>query len=198
MPSIPSTLYIHVNHHTIILSRNRSLGKDRVSRTQHGLTRQPSKMAISAGHRRAASGDRRAVHENWLAQASLPSPRREQQRGISLKRDPSRLGELPARSKGWASRLGEISSRDLPVSSRLGEIDSLGRDLQVPPLFTTETAQKTNQNAHAQTLTHSNGRSIHKINNRAQKFQRRTRNKDSNFPYLERANETSTRNPGAP
>ena len=66
-----------------------------------------------------------------------PSPRRERQKlghgqhGISLKRDPSRLGELPARSKieraAWATfrakNLGE-----LPVSSRLGEMDSLGRD----------------------------------------------------------------------
>jgi len=63
-----------------------------------------------------------------------------EQRGISLKRDPSRLGELPARSKveraAWATfcagALGElpVSSRlgELPVSSRLGEIDSPGQD----------------------------------------------------------------------
>jgi len=54
-----------------------------------------------------------------------------EQHGISLKRDPSRLGELPARSKvervAWATfrakNLGELH-----VSSRLGEMDSLGRD----------------------------------------------------------------------
>jgi len=33
------------------------------------------------------------------------------QRGISLKRDPSRLGELPARSKATAGRLGDHSWR---------------------------------------------------------------------------------------
>jgi len=54
-----------------------------------------------------------------------------EQRGISLKRDPSRLGELPARSKveraTWATfRAGALG--ELPVSSRLGEIDSPGRD----------------------------------------------------------------------
>jgi len=54
-----------------------------------------------------------------------------EQRGISLKRDPSRLGELPARSKveraAWATfRAGALG--ELPVLSRLGEIDSPGRD----------------------------------------------------------------------
>ena len=54
-----------------------------------------------------------------LAQASLPSLRLEHQKqgwghhGISLKRDPSRLGEWPARSKGervaWARFRAEIS-----------------------------------------------------------------------------------------
>ena len=66
-----------------------------------------------------------------------PSPRRERQKqghgqhGISLKRDPSRLSELPARSK--IERAGRATFRaknlgELPVSSRLGEMDSLGRD----------------------------------------------------------------------
>ncbi|QCD96349.1 hypothetical protein DEO72_LG6g1051 [Vigna unguiculata] len=53
------------------------------------------------------------------------------QHGISLKRDPSRLGELPARSKveraAWAT-FRAINLGELPVSSRLGEMDSLGRD----------------------------------------------------------------------
>jgi len=72
------------------------------------------------------------------AHSGEPPPRlgestkaRHEQRGISLKRDPSRLGELPARSKderaAWATfcawALGEP-----PVSSRLGETDSPGRD----------------------------------------------------------------------
>jgi len=72
-----------------------------------------------------------------LAQASLPlawarvQKTRHEQHGISLKRDPSRLGELPARSKveraAWAT-FRAINLGELPVSSRLGEMDSLGRD----------------------------------------------------------------------
>ncbi|QCD78560.1 hypothetical protein DEO72_LG1g2196 [Vigna unguiculata] len=54
-----------------------------------------------------------------------------EQHGISLKRDPSRLGELPARSKveraAWATFRAKALG-ELPVSSRLGEVDSLGRD----------------------------------------------------------------------
>jgi len=72
-----------------------------------------------------------------LAQASLPlakaraQEQKQEQRGISLKRDPSRLGELPARSKveraAWATfRAGALG--EPPVLSRLGEIDSPGRD----------------------------------------------------------------------
>ena len=90
-----------------------------------------------------------------LAQASLPSPRREDKNqrcghyGISLKRDPSRLGEWPARSKGERVAWARFRAENLPVSSRLGEIDSLGRDLQVPPLFITETAIFSGQTTHA-------------------------------------------------
>ena len=66
-----------------------------------------------------------------------PSPKRERQkqgpgqRGISLKRDPSRLGELPARSKIERAARATFRTKnlgELPVSSRLGEMDSLGRD----------------------------------------------------------------------
>ena len=62
------------------------------------------------------------------------------QHGISLKRDPSRLGELPARSKVERAARATFRAKtlgELPVSSRLGEIDSLGRDLQVSSLFFT-------------------------------------------------------------
>jgi len=64
-----------------------------------------------------------------------PSPRRERQKlghgqhGISLKRDPSRLGELPARSKIERAARETFRAKDLgelPISSRLGEMDSLG------------------------------------------------------------------------
>jgi len=66
-----------------------------------------------------------------------PSLRRERQKlghgqhGISLKRDPSRLGELPARSKIERAARATFRAKnlgELPVSSRLGEMDSLGRD----------------------------------------------------------------------
>ena len=52
-------------------------------------------------------------------------------RGISLRREPSRLGEVLARSKSLAGRLGDLSCKSpgrAPCSSRLGETGSLGRD----------------------------------------------------------------------
>ncbi|QCE14419.1 hypothetical protein DEO72_LG11g1419 [Vigna unguiculata] len=66
-----------------------------------------------------------------------PSPRRgldeapRAYHGISLRRDPSRLGEMLARSRSRAGRLGDLSCkspRRAPYSSRLGETGSLGRD----------------------------------------------------------------------
>jgi len=66
-----------------------------------------------------------------------PSPRRGLEKGgrstcgISLRREPSRLGEMLARSKSRAGRLGDLSHkspRRAPCSSRLGETGSLGRD----------------------------------------------------------------------
>jgi len=66
-----------------------------------------------------------------------PSPRRglkkdsRSTRGISLRRDLSRLGEMLARSKSRAGRLGDLSRKSpgrAPCSSRLGKTGSLGRD----------------------------------------------------------------------
>ena len=115
--------YIHVHHHTIILNQHGSLGKHQTSKSQHCL----------AQHLAQAEGSRSG--ETCSLRRASPSPRRERQKqghgqhGISLKRDPSLLGELPARSKveraAWATfrakNLGE-----LPVSSRLGEMERLG------------------------------------------------------------------------
>ncbi|QCE01778.1 hypothetical protein DEO72_LG7g3078 [Vigna unguiculata] len=66
-----------------------------------------------------------------------PSPRRGfdeapmEHHGISLRRDPSRLGEMFPRSKfeqvAWAT-FRAIILGELPVSSRLGEMDSFRRD----------------------------------------------------------------------
>jgi len=80
----------------------------------------------------------RGLAQARRARSGEPPPRlgestktRHEQHGISLKRDPSRLGELPARSKveraAWAT-FRAINLGELPVSSRLGEMDSLGRD----------------------------------------------------------------------
>ena len=81
----------------------------------------------------------RGLAQARRARSGEPPPRlgentkktRAWQHGISLKRDPSRLGELPARSK--IERAAQATFRaknfgELPVSSRLGEMDSLGRD----------------------------------------------------------------------
>ena len=61
------------------------------------------------------SGWRVTLRRDVLAQASPPSPRRgleeacREHHGISLRRDPSRLGEVFTRSKIWAGRLGDLS-----------------------------------------------------------------------------------------
>ena len=102
----------------------------------HTRPRKTSHITLSRSAPRL--GWRVSLRRDRLAQASPPSPRRgleknqgHEQRGISLKRDPSRLGELPARSKveraAWATFRAEALG-ELPVSSRLGETDSPGRD----------------------------------------------------------------------
>ncbi|QCE11821.1 hypothetical protein DEO72_LG10g3058 [Vigna unguiculata] len=58
--------------------------------------------------------------------------------GISLRRDPSRLGEVFTRSKVRAGRLGDLSRNGVWASlrqTRLGESDSPGRDYQFLPWF---------------------------------------------------------------
>ncbi|QCE13563.1 hypothetical protein DEO72_LG11g557 [Vigna unguiculata] len=116
---------MHITHHTIILNQNRSFRNKQASKNS---TVSPS-----------ISLRLRSLAQARCARSGEPPPRLgestkkqgHEQHGISLKRDPSRLGELPARSKvervAWATfrakNLGE-----LPVSSRLGEMDSLGRD----------------------------------------------------------------------
>jgi len=78
----------------------------------------------------------------------------------------SRLSEIPLawarcslaqefKQVAWAT-FRAIAQGELPVSSRLGEIDSLGRDLQVSPLFFTVTAmyiKSTKHNKHLITPT---------------------------------------------
>ena len=73
-----------------------------------------------------------------------PSPRQgfdgapREHHGISLRRDPSRLGEVFTRSKVQMGRLGDLSRNGVWASrrqTRLGESDSLGRDYQFSPWF---------------------------------------------------------------
>ncbi|QCD86015.1 hypothetical protein DEO72_LG3g536 [Vigna unguiculata] len=99
--------------------------------TQHCLAQL---LAQAEGSR---SGETVSLRRDSLAQASPPPPRQGlktgagKQRGISLRRDPSRLGELFARSKIGAGRLGDLSRKLVWVSlrqTRLGESDSPGRD----------------------------------------------------------------------
>jgi len=107
----------------------------------HTKPRKQSHIALSCPAPR--SGWRASLRLEGLAQArrSRPSkphsPRRglkkgsRSTRGISLRRDPSRLGEMLARSKSRAGRLGDLSHKSpgrAPYSSRLGETGSLGRD----------------------------------------------------------------------
>ena len=86
------------------------------------------------------------IHGNplyiYTFQASPPSPRRglknrnRKQRGISLRRDPSRLGELFARSKIMSWPPGRPLAKKAWVSlcqTRLGKSDSPGRDYQLSP-----------------------------------------------------------------
>jgi len=74
----------------------------------------------------------------------------------------SRLGETPLawvrcslaqkfKQVAWAT-FHAIALGELPVSSRLGEIDSLGRDLQVSPLFFTATAMYIEPTKHTKHL----------------------------------------------
>jgi len=117
--------YMHVHHHTIILNQDKFLGIHQTSKSQHCL----------AQHLAQAEGSRSG--ETCSLRRASPSPRRERQKlghgqhGISLKRDPSRLRELPARSKIERAARATFRAKnlgELPVSSRLGEMDSLGRD----------------------------------------------------------------------
>ncbi|QCD83096.1 hypothetical protein DEO72_LG2g3439 [Vigna unguiculata] len=80
----------------------------------------------------------------------------------------SRLSEIPLawarrslaqefKQVAWAT-FRATALGELPVSSRLGEIDSLGRDLQVSPLFSTVTATYINQPTSKCSDPHSEGR----------------------------------------
>jgi len=93
---------------------------------------------------RSRSGEMSSLRRDELAQASPTSPRRRLEEHPETNTG-SRLGETPlawARrslaQKYWTGRLGDLSRKRgwaSPCSSRLGETGSLGRDMQVSPLF---------------------------------------------------------------
>ena len=123
--------YIHVSHHTIHTQTNIS---------HLIINKHPSSVLPRPTPR---SGWRVSLRRDVLAQARRarlgepPSPRRglkeasREHHGISLRRDPSRLGEVFARLKIWAGRLGDLSRIGVWASLRqthLGEPDLPGRD----------------------------------------------------------------------
>ncbi|QCE03898.1 hypothetical protein DEO72_LG8g1928 [Vigna unguiculata] len=123
------------------------------------------------------------------------------QHGISLKRDPSRLGELPARSKIERAARATFRAKnlgELPVSSRLGEIDSLGRDLQVSSLFFTVTVMLSDQTTHARYL-YTSKRQIQPYNQQIthKQIQKRLETRTLASRTWKRANGTSMRDLGA-
>jgi len=117
--------HIQVNHH-----------KSYSTNTDHsGNIKHPKHSTVSP----SISLRLRGLAQARRARSGEPPPRlgestkktRAWQHGISLKRDPSRLGELPARSKIERAARATFRAKnfdELPVSSRLGEMDSLGRD----------------------------------------------------------------------
>jgi len=117
--------YIHVSHHNVHTQTNTN--HPRMNKHPNNVLPRPT----------PRSGWRVSLRRDVLAQASPLSPRwglkeaSREHHGISLRRDPSRLGEVFVRSKIWAGRLGDLSRNRVwvsPCSSRLGETGSLGRD----------------------------------------------------------------------
>jgi len=98
--------YIHVPHHNIHTQ----------TKTNHPRINKHPNTALSRPAPR--SGWRVSLRRDSLAQASPPLPRRRlktgtgKQRGILLRRDPSRLGEKAGRlGDTWRKRLGRASAR---------------------------------------------------------------------------------------
>jgi len=90
----------------------------------------------------------------------------QEQRGISLRRDPSRLGELSTRSKSHSGRLGEplhISpGRDyqcLPLFAPVQRIHTPNRDFQPvqTPIAIHNLKESTNHNDTSQNTPHEEG-----------------------------------------
>ena len=90
--------YIHVSHHTIHTQNN--INHPKINKHPNSVQPRPT----------PRSGWRASLRRDVLAQASPPSPRRGLKKesrstcGISLRRGPSRLGEVLARSKRRAGR----------------------------------------------------------------------------------------------
>jgi len=115
--------YIHVIHHTIILNQNRSFRNKRTFNHSTVLLSTSLRLRGLAQARQSRSGEgSKRGNRNHC--------------GISLRRDPSRLGEWFARSKWKSWSPGRPWAKKAWASlrqTRLGEPDSPGRDYQVSP-----------------------------------------------------------------
>jgi len=137
-----------------------------------------------------------------LAQASPPfrlgkdTKQEQEQRGISLRRDPSRLGELSARSKLKSWPPGRPWAKKAWVTlrqTRLGESDSPGWDYQVSPWIHLQQIQFF-QTLQSYKVSHAPQIAIYlykhpTCSNRSKTTQKQIKdnsNTNPNFPYLER------------
>ena len=157
--------YIHVSHHTIHTQTN----INHLRLNEHPNSALPRPIPRSGWRRGLKRGNR-------------------EQCGISLRQDPSRLGEMLARSKRRAGRLGDLSRRSL---RRAPCFILPRRDWLAWARFTglvtgsSGTAMFSNQPNIQNVLTHQIERLNHTSSNQRKHWPKRLETKDSNFPYLE-------------
>jgi len=136
-PQYPS-FTIHESYHTYLASHCAYI------RTYERVSHHNNHIQTNSNHPRAIKQPNSTLSRPAPRSGGTPSPRRgleegtRSQRGISLRRVPSRLGEMFARSKveqvAWATfRAKRVWAS--PCLSRLGETGSFGRVYQVSPLF---------------------------------------------------------------
>ena len=122
--------YIHITHQTFIPNQNRPFKNKQIF--NHSTASPNTSLRL-----RGLAQARQSCLDKSPFRLGEGLTGTRKQRGISLKRDPSRLGELCARSK-HTGRLSDHSRRKLWASlctSRLGESSSPRRVYQCLPLF---------------------------------------------------------------
>ena len=123
--------YIHVRHHSIHTQLNRSSKNKQTSK--HSIVSPSTSLRLRGLPQARQSRSSESPSAQARAQTGTGK-----QRGISLRRDPSPLGKLFARSKTHSGRLGDHSCRKLWATLctfRLGEASSPGQVYQCLPLF---------------------------------------------------------------